>query len=212
MLKEQSRLLATTTFLVDLALVGMAFVLAHFCRATMLPFLFPDAFPLPFYALGAYLPLLPWVLAIWGVLLLASDTYRSHRTVPLIDEARELARICAVGLVVLALAIYALRLDEWLLGQDEISRPWIVLIALFAGLLLLTEKLALRTLSRYVRAARPQLPHGADRRHQLRWRSTWPIRWSTTATGASASSASCRTRTATTRCRPDGRCSARSTT
>lgn len=152
MLKEQSRLLAAATFLVDLALVGMAFVLAHFCRATVLPFLFPEAFPQPFYALTAYLPLLPWVLAIWAVLLLASDSYRSHRTVPLLDEAREIARICAVGLVMLALSIYALRLDEWLLGQDEISRPWILLIGVFAALLLLTEKLALRTLSRYVRA------------------------------------------------------------
>jgi exopolysaccharide biosynthesis polyprenyl glycosylphosphotransferase len=153
MLKEQSRLLATATFVVDLALVGIAFMLAHSCRATVLPFLFPDSFPQPFYALGDYLPLLPWVLVIWGLLLLSSDSYRSHRTVPLIDEAREIARVCAVGLVVLALSIYALRLDSWLLGQDEISRPWIVLLALFAGLLLLTEKLALRTLSRYVRAS-----------------------------------------------------------
>lgn len=152
MLKEQSRLLAAASFLVDLALVGTAFVLAHFCRADILPWLFPEAFPPPFYPLASYLPLLPWVLAIWGFLLLASDTYRSHRTVPLIDEAREIARTCAMGMMALALSIYAFRLDSWLLGQDEISRPWIVLVGLLAGLLLLTEKLALRTLSRYVRS------------------------------------------------------------
>ncbi len=152
MLKEQSRLLAMATFVADLALVGIAFVAAHFLRGTLLVWLFPDAFQPPFYPLSAYLPLLPWVLCIWGVLLLGSDTYRSHRTVPLIDEARELARICALGMVVLALSIYGLRLDAWLLGEDDISRPWIVLFGLLAGILLLTEKLALRTLSRYVRA------------------------------------------------------------
>ncbi len=153
MLKEQSRLLATATFVVDLVLVAMAFGLAHFARAAVLPYFFPESFPAPFYSLADYLPLLPWVLIIWGLLLLGSDSYRSHRTVPLIDEAREIARICAVGLVVLALSIYALRLDAWLLGPDEISRPWILMVALFACLLLLTEKLALRTLSRYVRSS-----------------------------------------------------------
>jgi exopolysaccharide biosynthesis polyprenyl glycosylphosphotransferase len=153
MLKEQSRLLAAATFAVDLALVAAAFVLAHVARAELLPLLFPELFPGPFYSLQTYLPLMPVVLAIWAAFLLRSDSYRSHRTVPLLEEAREIFKSCALALMALALLIYGLRLEQWLLGTDEISRPWMLLVGLFSCLLLLTEKLALRTLSRYVRAS-----------------------------------------------------------
>jgi exopolysaccharide biosynthesis polyprenyl glycosylphosphotransferase len=152
MLKEQSRLLTALTFVVDLALVALAFVAAHECRRVLLPALFPETFRVPFYSLDTYLPLLPIVLTIWGVLLLRTDSYRSHRTVPLFDEARDIFKICALGLAILALSIYGFRLDGWLLGADEISRPWIVLLALTSGVFLLGEKLLIRTLSRYVRA------------------------------------------------------------
>lgn len=151
MLKEQSRLLATSIFLVDLLLVGAAFYLAYVCRAALLPALFPSSFTAPFYPFSAYAPLLAPVLLIWGVLLLANDSYRSHRTVPLVEEAKTVVRVCASGLAILALVIYALRLDRSLLGSDEFSRPWILLVGVWTCLLLLTEKLALRILSRYVR-------------------------------------------------------------
>jgi len=152
MLKEQARFLAVVIFLADMALVAAAFFLAYGCRADLLPALFPNHFPAPFYPLGKYLPLLPLVLLIWAPLLLVSGRYRSHRTVPLGEEAQAIIRICATGLAVLALAIYVLRLDERLLGNDEISRLWILLFATFACLLLVSEKLALRTISRYVRS------------------------------------------------------------
>ncbi|MEL7060285.1 MAG: sugar transferase [Acidobacteriota bacterium] len=153
MLKEQSRLLSTLVFAVDLTLVASGFLLAWWVRADILPGLLPSRFDAPFYPLGAYLPLLPLVLLIWGLLLLGSGAYRSHRTVPLTVEARAIARVCASGLALLALAIFALRLDRLLLGNDEFSRLWILLVGLFSFLLLVTEKLTLRTLSRYVRAS-----------------------------------------------------------
>jgi len=151
MLKEQARLLTATIFTVDLALTALAFFLAFWVRATALPKLMPETFQ-PFYPLSTYLPLLPLILVIWGVLFLASDRYRSHRTVMLLDEALEIIRISATGLAVLALAFYVLQLDERLLGGDQFSRLWVLMVSVFACLLILTEKLALRTLSRYVRS------------------------------------------------------------
>lgn len=150
MLKEQARLLATTIFVLDLILVGVAFFLSYFCRAQWLPSLFPGL-STPFYPLSTYLPLLPLVLVIWGVLLQASGCYRSHRTVPLLEEAWDILRVCISGVALLALVVYAFRLDAHLLDGDEFSRLWVALMGLTTGLLLLTEKLSLRALARYVR-------------------------------------------------------------
>lgn len=151
MLKEQSRLIATTVFLVDLSLVAVAFVLAWWLRASVLPALFPSQVSPLFYPLTTYLPLLPLVVLIWGGLLLNSDAYRSHRTVPLVEEARTIFQVCAMGVAIFALAVFTLRLDTLLLGGDELSRAWIALVGALSCGLLLTEKLALRTVSRYVR-------------------------------------------------------------
>ena len=151
MLKERARILAASIFTLDLTLVAVAFLVAYGCRARILPSLLPDIFATPFYPLTTYLPLLPFVLAVWAVLLVSSGCYRSHRTVTLVEEAWDIVKVCTSGLAVLALAVYALRLDEKLLGNDQFSRLWVLLVGVWACVLLLTEKLALRTLSRYVR-------------------------------------------------------------
>jgi exopolysaccharide biosynthesis polyprenyl glycosylphosphotransferase len=151
MLKERARLLTAVIFLADLVLISLAFFLAFWVRAAVLPYMMPNAFS-AFYPLSTYLPLLPLVLLIWGGLLLGSDRYRSHRTVMVLDEALEIIRISASGLAVLALAFYVLRLDERLLAGDQFSRLWVLMVSIFACLLILTEKLAVRTLSRYVRS------------------------------------------------------------
>ncbi len=152
MLKEQERILTTLMLVVDLCLVAVAFLLAFWCRAVLLPALLPGLLSTPFYPLRVYLPLLPMVLLIWGLLLWSSGCYRSHRTVNLIEEAWSILRVSASGLAIFALIVYALRLDERLLGEDQFSRLWVLFVAVFACVLLLFDKLALRTLSRYVRA------------------------------------------------------------
>ena len=149
MLKEQARLLAVSIFSLDLSLVAGAFFLAYYGRAEWLPAIFPSLSP--FYSLGTYLPLLPLVLVIWAVLLQASGCYRSHRTVPLLEEAWDILKVCSSGLAILALAVYVFRLDARLLEGDELSRLWVALVGLFSCLLLLAEKLSLRALARYVR-------------------------------------------------------------
>ncbi len=152
MLKERARILAASIFLLDLSLVAIAFLLAFSLRSSILPRVAPGAFGAPFYPLIVYLPLLPLALAIWGALLLASGRYRSHRTVPLLDEAWAIVRVCTAGSIVFTLALYIFRLDVRLLGKDQISRSWVLLFGVFSALLLLSEKLFLRISSRYLRS------------------------------------------------------------
>jgi exopolysaccharide biosynthesis polyprenyl glycosylphosphotransferase len=152
MLKERARILSVSIFSLDLLLVSAAFLCAYTVRDAVLPVLAPEAFPSRLHPLAEYLPLLPLALAIWGVLLLSSGRYRSHRTVPLLDEAWAIIRVSLSGAILFTLAIYVSRWDERLLSDDRISRFWALLFAVFCCLFLLTEKLALRMTSRYVRS------------------------------------------------------------
>src|SRR3954447_24593264 len=152
MLKERARILAVAIFTLDLLLVSAAFLCAYGLRHVVLPWMAPAIFPSRLRALADYLPLLPLALAIWGGLLLSSGRYRSHRTVPLLDEAWAIVRVCMSGAILFTLALYLSRWDEQLLGDDRISRFWSLLFAAFSCVFLLTEKLGLRLTSRYVRA------------------------------------------------------------
>src|SRR6266545_827637 len=151
MLKERARTLAVSIFLLDLTLVAAAFLAAYGVRDFLLPRVASGTFPSRLYALGDYLPLLPLALVIWGTLLLLSGRYRSHRTVPLLDEAWAIIRVCFIGAAVFTLLLYAARIDEQLLGDDRISRFWILLFAIFSCVFLLSEKIGLRVTSRWVR-------------------------------------------------------------
>src|SRR6186713_2663438 len=112
MLKERARLLNVSVFGIDLALVAVAFIAAHWVRSVVLPSLAHGSFPLELYALRYYLPLLPVALAVWGVLLLGFRRYRSHRTVPLLREAWEVVQVSSAAIVTFTLLFYLLRLDE----------------------------------------------------------------------------------------------------
>lgn len=151
MLKERARTLAVSIFLLDLTLVAAAFLAAYGARDFLFPRIAQGTFPTRLYPLSEYLPLLPLALAIWGGLLLVSGRYRSHRTVPLLDEAWAVIRVCIIGSSFFTLLLYTARIDERLLGDDRISRLWILLFAIFSCIFLLTEKLALRITSRWVR-------------------------------------------------------------
>jgi exopolysaccharide biosynthesis polyprenyl glycosylphosphotransferase len=151
MLKERARILAVSIFVLDLSLVSAAFLAGYWIRDTFLPAIAPGSFPTHLYPLGDYLPLLPFALIIWGAMLLLSGRYRSHRTVLLLDEAWAIVRVCAMGAVLFTLMLYTARMDEQLLGDDRISRIWVLFFAVFSFLFLLTEKIGLRVTSRYVR-------------------------------------------------------------
>ena len=152
MLKQQARLLAVSVFLLDLSLVALGFLAAYWLRSVALPFLSPQLFPAELYPLSRYLMLLPLALAIWGLLLLYSKRYRSHRTVSLPEEAIEILRVSLGGAVIFVLTLYVTRMDESVLGNDRVSRAWALLFAFVACLFLLVEKLALRLTARWARS------------------------------------------------------------
>ena len=83
MLKERARIVASVLLAIDLVGVALAFLLAYWLRDTALPDL--GLRPRHLYPLRLYLPLLPLVLGIWGVLLSRLGAYKSHRTISLID-------------------------------------------------------------------------------------------------------------------------------
>ena len=85
MLKERARILAISVFTLDLSLVATGFFIAYWLRSEMLPAL--AILPGRLYPLEQYAPLLLLGLLIWGLLLATSGLYRSHRTIPLLDEA-----------------------------------------------------------------------------------------------------------------------------
>lgn len=153
MLKQRARTLSVLIFFLDMSLVAVAFFAAYWLRDVTLPRLLPNLVDGQLYPLRQYLPLLPLALFIWGVLFLRTRRYRSHRTVPLFEESWAVLNVCAVGAVLFALTIYIFRLDNALLGNDLISRSWILLFAVSALLLLLAEKAALRFTAHYVRAS-----------------------------------------------------------
>jgi exopolysaccharide biosynthesis polyprenyl glycosylphosphotransferase len=152
MLKQRARIVAASVFALDLALIAAAFFIAFWARHDLAPRLAPGLFGGGFYPLAQYLPLLPSALAVWAPLLWFSGRYRSHRTISLRREAAALLRLTAVAAALLTLVVYALRLDARLLAGDKISRLWLLLFPALAGALLISEKIALRVTSHWVRS------------------------------------------------------------
>lgn len=149
MLKERARIVAGSLLALDLLLVTVAFLLAFWLRSQVFPSW--GLSPTHLYPLERYLPLLPVTLAIWWFLLYRSKLYGSQRTVLLHEEARDILRISIASAVLLVVIIYALRLDDRLLGGDKISRLWILLLIVLATLFLLSRMMTVRLLARYVR-------------------------------------------------------------
>ncbi len=148
MLKERARLIATSLWLADLALIAIAFVLAHGLRAGPLV---ARGLASPTFPLSDYLPLLPLVLAIWGAFLLRGGYFRSHRTSTLAAEAREILQLSGLAFLSFVLCLFVLRLDELLLRGFRISRLWLVVFFVLTTALLLSFRLAVRTLSHWFR-------------------------------------------------------------
>ena len=149
MLKERARIVAGGLLVVDLLLVSLAFLLSFWLRNSLLPAL--GWVPSNLYPFRLYLPLLPVALVLWGVLLLRFNIYNSQRTTSLLEETWDVLRVCVVGTLMLVLVIYLFRLDQKLLGNDLISRLWILLFAMGAFGLLAGRIICVRLTARWVR-------------------------------------------------------------
>jgi exopolysaccharide biosynthesis polyprenyl glycosylphosphotransferase len=145
MLKQKARAIAIGVLLTDLSLTALSFPITWALRHGWLTQLFPRFFPLPLAPFEQYLPLLFFILPIWGLLLYAAGFYRSHRTLPLGEEIWAAAKVAFGGPAILVVLIYGLRMDF-------VSRWFLVLFGVVNFALLATEKVALRLTSRWVRS------------------------------------------------------------
>jgi exopolysaccharide biosynthesis polyprenyl glycosylphosphotransferase len=145
MLKQRSRAIALGVLLTDLALTAVSLPVAWTVRQGVLKTALPRVFPLPLHPLDQYLLLIFFILPIWGLLLSGAGFYRSHRTLPLGEEIWAAGKVAFGGTAILVLLIFGMRLDF-------VSRWFLVLFGFVNFLFLTTEKVALRMLSRGVRA------------------------------------------------------------
>ena len=145
MLKQKARAIALGVLVADLALTAASLPLTWMFRHGLLTATFPTVFPLPLFPLDQYILLLFAILPIWGLLLSAAGFYRSHRTLPLGEEIWAAAKVSFGGTAILVLLIYGMRLEF-------VSRWFLVLFGTVNFVFLATEKVALRLLSRWVRA------------------------------------------------------------
>jgi exopolysaccharide biosynthesis polyprenyl glycosylphosphotransferase len=145
MLKQKARAIALGVLIGDLALTALSLPVAYLLRHGVLTAVFPSLFPSPLHPFDQYLYLLLLVLPIWGLMLYAVGFYRSHRTLPLAEEIWSAAKVAFGGTAIVTLAVYGLRLDF-------VSRWFLVVFGLVNFVLLSSEKIALRLISRMVRA------------------------------------------------------------
>ena len=145
MLKQQARLIARIVYFLDLALTTAAFFAAFFIRDLLLPRIAPDHFPTGLFPIQEYLKVYPLILIIWSILLFTYHSYHSHRTVTLTREALTILRVVFYGNAVLAMFAY-------LVPLPTLSRAWFILFAGLSALFLLSEKILVRVMARYVRS------------------------------------------------------------
>lgn len=140
MLRESAKLVAYRRLVWDSLLTSLAFLAAHQLRSHGLPQLLPSLFPTGLYPLRQYLPLLALALPLWAGFSLAFPGTLPGRRVSL---AREVAAVWGtVGMGVLALAALG-----YLFRLHFVSRPFVVLFGLSAGVLLSASRLLERKTS-----------------------------------------------------------------
>ncbi len=129
MLRERSLFLQRLLFGADLALLALAWVLAWVIRFEVLT-------PPEMVPLAHYLGFLPFVLAIWGGVLLLTGLYRTRRAQRLTLVAYAVARAVSLGLIVSLGALFFYRAFSF-------SRLHVVLFAGFASVLLIGLRMAI---------------------------------------------------------------------
>ncbi len=137
MLRESTRLIAYRRLFVDLLLTAGSFLLAHQLRSHLAPLILPGAFPRGLYPVSDYLPLLPVVLVVWGILLAAERLATPGAIISLRREVVRVLEVVGIGLLVVLAIGYLLRLSF-------LSRPFLLLFALTNAAFLVAARIAER--------------------------------------------------------------------
>lgn len=134
MLRERSLLLQRLLFGADLFLIALSWAIAWVLRFEVLT-------PPEWVPLAAYLEFLPFVLAVWGGVLLLSGLYRTRRAQRLTLVAYAVARAVVLGLVVSLGALFFYR-------EFSFSRLHVILFAGVASVLLVGLRFGIYTVLR----------------------------------------------------------------
>jgi len=144
MLKQKARAIALGVLVAELTLTALSLPAAYVLRHGVLSPFLPSLFPLA-PGFDRYLVLLLAILPIWAPMLYAAGFTRSHRTLPLFEEIWTVAKVAFGGTALLTLFVYGLRLEF-------VSRWLLAVFAVVNFFFLAGERVALRLLSRWVRA------------------------------------------------------------
>jgi exopolysaccharide biosynthesis polyprenyl glycosylphosphotransferase len=144
MIKEQARLIAVATALLDLLGLILAFQAAYFLRDMALPALFPAWFPNRLFPYRSYLWMYAVVIPGWIGLFTAFRLYSTSRLMTFRRLLRDLLRANAVGLGLVVAVAYLLKFQD-------LSRSFLLLFGSANLLLLGSGRLLLRALLRRAR-------------------------------------------------------------
>ena len=150
MLKEKARAVAFGVLVLDLIVVTVSVFVSYWIRGSLLPEL--GLVEGGLFPREAYLPLLPLAVISSGAFLIGSGRYRSHRRIPILQEVGGILRSCFAGAALLVSLIYLFRLDTVLLGDEQISRSWVIIFSVLTCTLLLVERSTIRLLARFARS------------------------------------------------------------
>ncbi len=139
MLKERAKLVSRLLFSNDVVLTVFSFILAYWARQVLFSEKFGQLFPLP-----QYLQLLPIIILLWSLFLHFHKTYKSYRTLPLLNEFWDLFKAIFCSGLFLILFIFAFK-------YQFVSRLFIGAFLIINFIILCLGRGAIRFFARYVR-------------------------------------------------------------
>ncbi len=142
MLKKKARMVSLTLFLLDMAVIVASFLAAYWVRGPLLT----PILDRPVHPLGRYLNLLYVIVPAWGLIFWFLGLYRSHRTVSLRREIREITRAGVTGGALLALVIFLTKTSL------DFSRLLLGIFILINWAALSMERILVRTAGRGARS------------------------------------------------------------
>jgi exopolysaccharide biosynthesis polyprenyl glycosylphosphotransferase len=130
---RRSKLLSTVTLLQDLAVTGVAFVVAYLLRSFLVHFEFFSSHLPGIYPFSHYLPLMLAFLLAWAVVGYASRFYRDLEMSNPIQLVLNLLNQLAIVLVIIYAGLYLFR-------RIDVSRTYVLLIGVVDFVLLLVGR------------------------------------------------------------------------
>ena len=155
MFDRRSKLLSTVTLLQDLAVTGVAFVVAYLLRSFLVHFEFFSRHLPGIYPFSHYVPLMLAFLLAWAVVGYASRFYRDLEMSNPIQLVLNLLNQLAIVLVIIYAGLYLFR-------RTDISRTYVLLVGVVDFVLLAGRALPFvqrHRMDAEAPAALPLFPH-----------------------------------------------------